>query len=101
MAEYTTVYTRDAGAAEARDREAALGIQCPPNALQADIGTPWLTPPVYDNGEIVVSGVPDPEGGYWSMLAISQAWEGHDATIAAIEAAAVRRFPAHPLRVWT
>lgn len=110
MAEYTTVYVRHENEAEAREQGAALGIVFPANgsipsgnqryALRADIGTPWLTPPVWDSGEIVEPGVPDPEGGYWSMLAINQAWEGHDATIAAIDGLGVRRYPAHPPVVW-
>ena len=107
---WTTVYVRHEDGVEARQQGASLSIAFPANgsipsgnqryALKADIGTPWLTEPVYENGEIVTPGVPDPEGGYWSLLAINQAWEGHDATIAAIEALGVRRFPAHPPTVW-
>lgn len=110
MADYTTVYTCHPSESVAREQGAALGIVFPPSgsvpvgnqryALESDIGTPWLTPPVYDNGAIAVPGVPDPEGGYWSMLGINQAWEGHAATITAIEALGVRRFPTHPQRVW-
>lgn len=107
---WTTVYTRHEDEAEAREQGTALGIVFPANgsipsgnqryALTGNIGVPWLVEPVYDNGEIVEPGVPDPEGGYWSMLAINQDWEGHDATIAAIEALGVRRYPENPPTVW-
>lgn len=104
---WTTVYVRHETEAEAREQGAALGIVFPASgiipsgnqryALSADIGTPFVTPP---DDEAGTPGVLDNEGGYWSMLAINQAWEGHDATIAAIEALGVRRFPAHPPTVW-
>lgn len=107
---WTPVYVRHENEAEAREQGAALGIVFPPGgripsgnqryALIADIGTPWLSLPVYDNGEVVTPGVPDPEGGYWSLLAINQAWAGHDATLAAIDGLGVRRSPAYPLTVW-
>ena len=107
---WTPIYTRHENEAEARAQGAALGIVFPPNgtipsgnqryALTPNIGTPWLTPPVYDNGIIVTPGVPDHEGGYCCLLVINQEWEGHDATIAAIEALGVRRFPEYPLTVW-
>lgn len=107
---WTTVYVRHENEDEAREQGAALGIVFPENgsipsgnqryALTANIGVPFLTLPVYDNGEIVTPGVPYPEGGYWSMLAINQNWTGHDATIAAVEELGVRRYPINPPVVW-
>lgn len=104
---WTTIYVRHETEAEARGQGAALGIVFPANgsiptgnqryALVADIGTPWETPPDDETG---TPGVSDPEGGYWSLLALNQEWEGHDATIAAIEGLGVRRYPEHPLTVW-
>ena len=107
---WTTVYTRHENEVEAREQGAALGIVFPANgsipsgnqryALAADIGVPFTVLPVYDNGEVVSPGVLDPEGGYWSMLAINQTWEGHDATLAAVDQLGVRRYPEYPSVVW-
>lgn len=107
---WTAAYVRHEDEAEARAQGAALGVVFPANgvipsgnqryALTANIGVPFITPPVYDNGVIVTPGVLDPEGGYWSLLAINQDWSGHDATIAAIEGLGVRRYPEYPPTVW-
>lgn len=107
---WTSVYVRHENETEAREQGAALGIVFPANggipsgnqryALKAGIGVPLITLPVYANGQTVTPGVPDPEGGYWSLLAINQDWGGHDATIAAIEGLGVRRYPEYPPTGW-
>lgn len=107
---WTGIYVRHQDETEARAQGAALGIVFPTDgsipsgnqryALVADIGVPFVTLPVYDNGLVATPGVPDPEGGYWSLLAINQAWEGHDAILAAVEDLGVRRHPENPPVVW-
>lgn len=108
---WTAVFTRHNDEAEARAQGAQLGIVFPADgaipsgnqryALVANIGVPWQSEPVYgEEGDVLAPGVRDPEGGYWCLLAINEAWEGHDAVIAAIEHLGVRRAPAHPPVVW-
>lgn len=103
------IYCQYPDEATARAAAAALGVDFPPSgdipsgnqnyALYAPMQAPWATPPVVDgSGMIVTPGVPEP--GFWSMLRLNVEWPGYEATMAAIEAAGVRRDLVDPPVVW-
>lgn len=103
------IYCQHPDEATARAAAAALGVDFPASgdipsgnqnyALHAPIRAPWATPPVVDaDGMIVTPGVPEP--GYWSMLRLNMEWPGYAETMAAIEAAGVRRDLVDPPVVW-
>lgn len=103
------IYCQHPDEATARAAAAALGVDFPPSgdipsgnqnyALCAPMQAPWATPPVVDaDGMIVTPGVPEP--GYWSMLRLNMDWPGYAETMAAIEAAGVRRDLVDPPVVW-
>lgn len=103
------IYCQHPDEATARAMATALGVNFPASgaiptgnenyALHAPMQPPWATPPVVDEGGVVVTpGVA--ETGYWSMLRFNMDWPGYAATLAAIEASGVRRVLADPPVVW-
>lgn len=103
------IYCQHPDEATARAAAAALGVDFPPSgdipsgsqnyALYAPMQAPWATPPVLDgDGMIVTPGISEP--GFWSMLRLNMDWPGYEATMAAIEAAGVRRDLVDPPVVW-
>jgi len=103
------IYCQHPDEATARAAAAALGVDFPDSgqiptgnenfAMHAPMQPPWVTPPVFDGeGLEVTPGVAQP--GYWSMLRFNVDWPGYEATLAALEAAGVRRELVNPPVVW-
>lgn len=91
--------------AAARALATSLGVDFPDDgtiptgngnyAMHAPMQAPWATPPVFNPyGELVTPGIPEP--GFWALLRLNTEWIGFTVTMAAIEAAGVRRDLAAP-----
>ena len=108
-----TIYVKFPDEATARAMAASLGVEFPETgeiptgnhnfALVAPIRAPWQVPPttgLNDEDMVVETSPGTPEPGFWAMLRLNTQWSGYEATMAAIEAAGIKRSPEPPPAVF-